>query len=164
MIKTEIGEYIIGAYLKLILKCDVVDYNVKIVSGGLKGLSELDVIGLNFEENKAYLCEVTTHLNGLAIGSNAKDTIKKITEKHAHQIAYGDEFLGKFKNKEYRYFSPRVPVGKITEGLKKIETLEVIVNEDYTKVIRELEELAKEKTNDVGNPFFRMLQIMNQLK
>jgi hypothetical protein len=37
MIKTEIGEYIVGAYLKIIKKCDFVDYNVRLPLGGLKG-------------------------------------------------------------------------------------------------------------------------------
>ena len=44
--KTEIGELIVGAYLKQRLGCDVVDYNVRPPSGGLAGLAEFDVIGL----------------------------------------------------------------------------------------------------------------------
>jgi hypothetical protein len=59
---TDIGEYIVGAYLQLKLDCDVVDYNVRPPSGGLQGLEELDVIGLNLKTRTAYLCEVTTHI------------------------------------------------------------------------------------------------------
>ena len=44
--KTEMGEYIGGAYLKIIKKCDFVDYNVRPPTGGLEGLQELDVVGL----------------------------------------------------------------------------------------------------------------------
>ncbi|MBN2395747.1 MAG: hypothetical protein JXC36_04700 [Candidatus Atribacteria bacterium] len=29
MIKTDIGEYIVGAYLKVIEKCDFIDYNAR---------------------------------------------------------------------------------------------------------------------------------------
>lgn len=58
------GELIVGAYLKQIEGCDFIEYNVRSRGGGLKGLDELDVIGLNFVTNTAYLCEVTTHLLG----------------------------------------------------------------------------------------------------
>ena len=60
MIKTDIGEYIVGAYLKIIKKCDFVDYNVRPPGGGLEGLNELDVVELDFKNEIAYLCEVTT--------------------------------------------------------------------------------------------------------
>jgi hypothetical protein len=36
MIKTDIGEYAVGAYLKIIKKCDFVDYNVRSPGGGLE--------------------------------------------------------------------------------------------------------------------------------
>ena len=43
---TEMGEYIVGSYLNLIVKCNVVDYNVRRPGGRLIGLNELDVMGL----------------------------------------------------------------------------------------------------------------------
>jgi hypothetical protein len=36
MIKTDIGEYIVGAYLKVIKKCDIIYYNDRSPVGGLK--------------------------------------------------------------------------------------------------------------------------------
>ena len=65
---TDVGEYIVGAYLKLILKCDIIDYNIRPPGGGLEGLHELDVLGLNFKKRTAYLCEVTTHIRGPKTG------------------------------------------------------------------------------------------------
>ena len=56
--KTEMGEYIVGACLKLLKECDFVDYNVRRPGGGLVGLDELDVMGLDFKNKTAYLCEV----------------------------------------------------------------------------------------------------------
>jgi hypothetical protein len=38
---TEMGEYIVGAYLKLVLGCDVVDYNTRPPGGGVTGLNEM---------------------------------------------------------------------------------------------------------------------------
>ena len=65
--KTEMGEYIVGAHLKLVENCDVVEYNVRPMVKGLKGLGELDVIGLRFSDKTAFICEVTTHLEGLGV-------------------------------------------------------------------------------------------------
>jgi hypothetical protein len=41
MVKTDIGEYIVGAYLKVIKKCDFIDYNARPPVGGLEGLNEM---------------------------------------------------------------------------------------------------------------------------
>jgi hypothetical protein len=65
IMKTEIGEYIVGVYLKLIKKCDFIEYNARPSGGGLVGLNELDVIGFDFKSKTVYLCEVTTHISGL---------------------------------------------------------------------------------------------------
>jgi hypothetical protein len=46
---TEMGEYLVGAYLKLLEQCSFVDYNVRPPGGKLEGLIELDVIGINIE-------------------------------------------------------------------------------------------------------------------
>ena len=35
------GEYVVGAYLRLCEKCDVVDYNVRPPQSGLSGLAEI---------------------------------------------------------------------------------------------------------------------------
>jgi hypothetical protein len=40
----------------------------------------------------------------------------------------------------------------------------MIINEEYTRCIDELKIKAKELTNDLGNPFFRVLQILEHLK
>ncbi len=88
--KTDIGEYIVGAYLKLIEECDVIDYNVRPAGGGIKGLGELDVIGMNFKTDTVFVCEVTTHLNGLLYGNGNGGTVKKIQDKHVRQKAYAE--------------------------------------------------------------------------
>jgi hypothetical protein len=75
--KTEMGEYLVGAYLKMVKGCDIIDYNVRRPGGGLAGLDELDVMGLDFKNKIAYLCEVTTHLEGLLIGAGNESTVKK---------------------------------------------------------------------------------------
>ncbi len=160
---TDVGEYIVGAYLKLKLYCDFVDYNVRSPGGGLKGLNELDVIGLNFKKNTVYLCEVTTHIQGMLYKDN-KTTVERIKKKHEWQKTYTSEHLGSFGKAHYMLWSPVVPVGYITEHLASIESLELIINGEYKRRIEELRDLARVTTYDTQNPFFRILQILEHLR
>ncbi len=163
MIKTDIGEYIVGAYLKIIKKCDFVDYNVRPPGGGLEGLNELDVVGLDFKNETAYLCEVTTHIRGVLYKDNIT-TVNKIKIKYKRQKEYANKYLPGFLNRHFMFWSPVVPKGYITEELEKIDGLELVINKKYAQCIDELRLKAKELTNDVGNPFFRMLQILEHLR
>lgn len=161
---TDIGELIVGAYLQVIVKCDVVDYNVRTKDGGLEGLGELDVIGFDFSNSTAYLCEVTTHIHGLRYGSSNEETVKKIKKKHQRQKEYAEKYLKNFKNHKFMFWSPRVPVGYMTDAFEKIDGMEFVINTEYTEKIEELKIQAGKETHDVGNPFYRMLQIMTHLK
>ena len=160
--KTEMGEYIVGAYLKIIKNCDFVDYNVRPPGGGLKGLNELDVVGISFKNNTAYLCEVTTHTTGLLI-KDYKTTLDKINQKYKRQQEYAKEYLKNFSKYHFMFWSPVVSKEK-AKKLERNKGLELIINEKYTSCINELKERAKTMTNDTGNPFFRMLQIIERLK
>ena len=160
---TGIGEYIVGAYLKLKLNCDFVDYNVRPPGGGLKGLEELDVIGLDFKGKIAYLCEVTTHIRGTLYKDN-RTTVERIKKKHLRQKEYASKYLAAFSEVHYMFWSPVVPVGYITEHLAGIDGLESIINGTYKKRVEELRELARTTTHDTQNPFFRTLQILEHLR
>ena len=160
---TDVGEYIVGAYLKLKLDCDFVDYNVRPPGGGIKGLSELDVIGLDFKSNTVYLCEVTTHIRGVLYRDN-KTSVERIKKKHERQKIYASEHLESFGKVHYMFWSPVVPVGYITEHLANIESLELIINGEYKRRIEELKDLARATTHSTQNPFFRILQILEHLR
>lgn len=159
--KTDIGEYIVGAYLKIVEHCDVVDYNVRPRGGKLEGLNELDVVGLRFKDGSAFICEVVTHIRG-TLYKDYKTTIKKITAKHQRQKKYASSHLANFSPK-YMLWSPVVPSG-LCEKLNGIDGLACIVNEDYSRRIAELRIEARTRTNDEGNPFFRTLQILEHLR
>ena len=161
--KTDIGEYIVGAYLKIINGCDFIDYNVRPPCGGREGLSELDIVGLDFKKKIAYLCEVTTHIWGVLYTDN-KTTLEKIKQKYGRQQKYADKYLSDFHKKQYMFWAPVVPKGKLLQELRKIEGLHLVVNEDYAQRIDELKEKAKELSHDTGNPFFRTLQILEHLR
>ncbi len=160
---TDIGEFIVGAYLQLIEECDVVDYNVRPPGGGLAGLSELDVVGINFKNDTAYICEVTTHIRGVLYKNNST-TVERIKKKHRRQKEYATKYLTKFQTKKYMFWSPVVPRGYITEHLGKMKDLELVINGIYKQKIEELRALAAKTTHDARNPFFRMLQIMEHMR
>lgn len=160
---TDVGEYIVGAYLQLEEGCDFVDYNIRPPGGGLEGLGELDVVGLNFKTKTAFVCEVTTHIRGVLYKNN-QETVERVKKKHERQKKYASENLSNFKTIKFQFWSPVVPRGYITEHLEKIKGLELVINGEYKKRILQLRDKAKETTHDAKNPVFRMLQIMEHLR
>lgn len=160
---TDIGEYFVGAYLQLIEHCDFVDYNVRPPGGGLKGLGELDVVGLNFRTDTAFLCEVTTHIRGLRNGKDNR-MIARLVDKHRRQLQYADEYLRNFEHVRYMFWSPVVPRGQLSELLLQIQGMEMIINGEYKRRLEQLKQLAHKCTHDARNPVFRMLQIMEHVR
>jgi len=160
--QTEMGEYLVGAYLKLIKRCDFVAYNVRPKHRGLEGLAEMDVLGLYFgetDESSAYLCEVTTHLDGLL-----DKTLRTLAGKFERQRSYASSHLGTFRSIHYMFWSPVVPKGRLTDGLAEFKDVEFVINAQYRTAVEELQALARVTTRDEGNPFFRALQIIGHLR
>ena len=61
--QADIGESLVGGWLKHVQKCDLVLYNE--FTGEKQG--EIDVIGMKMtQEPEVWLCEVATHLEGLS--------------------------------------------------------------------------------------------------
>ena len=75
---------------------------------------------------------------------------------------YANSRLELFNNKRYQFWSPIVGLS-LKKEISKIN-FELITNEDYSKKINELINIAKTTTKDYGNSFFRVLQIMGHLK
>lgn len=159
---TDVGEYLVGAYLQLINNCDVVDYNVRPPGGGLEGLGELDVIGLDLKQQKAYVCEVTTHIRGVLYKDN-QTTVVRIKKKHERQKSYAEKYLSQFQC-EFMFWSPVVPVGYITKHLAEIDGLQLVINGRYKNCINHLQNLAESTTHDARNPVFRVLQILKHMR
>lgn len=163
----DIGEYFVGAYLKIVKKCDFVDYNVRPPEGKLEGLNEFDVLGMNFKDHEIYLCEVTTHIDGL-VYKDYDATIERLEKKFKHMKEYAKNYLGHFQGMEYHYmfWSPVVPIGKLSRGLEKLEKkgLEVVMNLEYAECLDELKKEARMSSRTTGNPFFRMLQIVEHVE
>jgi hypothetical protein len=154
---TEAGEYIVGAYLQLRCDCLFITYNARLPGGGVEGLNELDVVGINPTSRIAYLCEVTTHLHGMR-----PKTAQKQVLKHKRQRVYAERMLAGFSIR-YQLWCPRVARAEL-KILQAVDGLELIVNKDYTARIEELRALARKSKYDTGNPVFRVMQILEQLR
>lgn len=161
--KTEIGEYIVGAWLKLVKKCDFIDYNVRPPLKGLEGLGELDVIGVSLKGKIVYLCEATTHLSGIGY-YDFFTTIKKVQEKFGRQKKYAEKNLPKDFQIIFMYLSPIVSPKYVKAISENNLGLQIVFNAEYSKKIEEIKDVIKGQTKDFGNPFVRALQIVEALK
>ena len=84
------GEEITGNYLKWVLDCDFVEYNLTIKNP--KG--EIDVIGYDIDKHTVYICEVATHLEtGLQYTKNNRpDNFDRLYKKFERDIQYGIDY------------------------------------------------------------------------
>ena len=161
----DMGEHVVGAYLKLEQGCDFVEYNVRPPTLGKDGQAEFDVVGFDFKSSTVCLCEVATHLNGLNYGGNSNsDTLKRITDKYRRQRNYAERNLSRFANVRFMFWSPYVPRGYLTRNLDEIEGLELVINGRYRECVELLRARAKAETRDSNEPFFRALQILEHMK
>jgi hypothetical protein len=165
----EMGEYIVGSYLRLILGCELVIYNQKL--SRKKGeFSEVDVLGIDVDKNTVYICEVVTHIGGM-LYRNYTETMKRIKRKFQDNIKYADNIFPSH-NKIYMLWSPYVNKGKLTNYFEKLHNelriseniFKLVINKKYTKKVNELRVKAKKDMKDSGEPFFRALQILEHLR
>lgn len=97
-------------------------------------------------------------------GRSNKDALDTIKKKHRWQRDYARRYLRNFENHMFMLCSPRVPVGFLTEAFSKIRSLELVINQDCTSAMTELRRLAEQQTKNVGNDFFRALQIVEHAR
>ena len=132
---------------------------------------ELDVIAVKTEPRKIWFCEVTTHISGggmLIVGTGGENaTVARMKNKLARAREFaettfpGDEHC-------FEVWSPRVAIGKTTDAFAEMQqefaddgqTLDFVINKDYTERIRELVEHARGSTSATSEPAYRMLQVM----
>ena len=81
--------------------CDFVEHNVQVPGAG-----EIDVVGLLLRENRAYVCEVASHIHGLQYKNNEETIVGKF--KRAKE--YVDDTLLRL-DIVYEFWSPVVRGG-----------------------------------------------------
>ena len=159
-----IGQYCVGSCLKHLHGCKTVDYTHKF--GKPRG-EEGVVIGLDPTKNTVYICEVIINLNGLRLGPRKQVTIENMREKFLKMKSLGDLVFKDF-NKQFMLWSPYVPKG-LREDLYLLSrelNMEVRfrVNKLFTKEMDALLERASNTCADFNDPFFRVLQILTNLR
>ena len=154
----ETGEEIVGAWLRYLKGCEFVEYGVQVPGGG-----EIDVVGLSLRDNRAYVCEVASHIHGLQYKDNEATIVGKF--KRAKQYADG-ALVG--IDIVYEFWSPVVrrgsQMGSVTNALATLRdehqiVVEPVVNETYSQRLSQLREVAAKETRNASHPILRFLQI-----
>lgn len=158
----EAAELLVGAYLKMVERCDVVGYNIR-PPGGDGGLHEIDVVGFRFSTRTAFLCEVATSVSGLASGKSANEAFEQLKCKVGLLWNYTNHTLNDFAEKKLMLWAPNVPNGPLLTKIKTLNDIEFVVNEAFTQRIQELRCVARDISSDEGNTAFRILQILEHL-
>jgi Holliday junction resolvase-like predicted endonuclease len=166
----EMGESVVGAYLRLIKGCEIVTYNQRL-SREKGEFGEADVIAIDVDSTTVYICEVVTHLGGILYAGGNPGTLRKLQEKFRRIDGFAARLFPTYQ-KVFMLWSPYVPIGFLTEGLRELQqelarqnqSLELKINVDYTACINELRDLARGDMKDHGEPFFRALQILEHLR
>lgn len=186
MIQTQIGELIVGSYLRIINDCELVSYNQRSKEAGRQ--MEIDVLGVESTSGKqtVYACEVITHLDGtLYSGSPDTDewteygnegyqyTLERIWDKFNEDYDLLTEVFDDADEYALQFWSPYVPRGYLTDGLDELQRrfeaeqsvrIDLVINGEYTKRVDELQQRASETKKSYDEPAFRFLQILEHLR
>lgn len=163
----DIGESLVGAYLRYVEKCEFVLFNTFLP--GVQG--EIDVIGIRLGTPRdVYFAEVTTHLEGMTYGGN-KATVEKVRSKLLRAESFAeDRFPG--DRHHFSVWSPRVPEGAMTTEFEAMsaafdargERLTFVINRHYGDRIEELIKVAKSNKRATSDPAFRLLQVLSVVR
>lgn len=161
----DIGESLVGSYLRYVEECDFVHYQTHD-----SGQGEIDVIGMRLRDRRVWLCEVAIHLAGLEYGKGYAGSRDKVRQK----IDRAEEFAKKlFSDQQttYEFWSLRVPSGLVTmlhelEQEYRARDLDVtfVVNEMFTERIEALRSKAAATERATAEPAFRLMQILTHLR
>lgn len=179
MQQPQIGESLVGAYLRIIEECEFVTYNRKNPD---QNQSETDVVALKTENRHQtiYGCEVVTHLDG-PIYNTTKDandwsefnsyaeTMKVIESKFESTYDLVTDLWPDADTVKLQFWSPVVPGELRPRGLDELQHrfeaeygiwIEMVYNEAYAQCLKKLQERAKEGTSSHDEPAFRFLQLL----
>lgn len=163
----DIGESLVGAYLRYVEECEFVLFNTFLP--GIQG--EIDVIGIRLGSPRdVYFAEVTTHIEGMTYGGNAS-TVTKVKSKLERAEAFARErFPG--DRHHFAVWSPRVPEGAMTTAFAGLvsefeqrgERLGFVINKEYGDCVQRLVDVARSNSRATSDPSFRLLQVLTRVK
>ena len=125
-----VGEQIVSSYLKYIRGCEFIQTNLYTT----ETQGEIDVVGINLEEKRLYVCEVAIHLTtGLQYTKDKRpNNILKLTEKLSRDITYSEANFPSYK-REYMLWSPIVKNRKNNPVYDQIGHTTIIGNKIQVK-------------------------------
>jgi hypothetical protein len=169
-----VGEQLVASYLQYIRECEFTQMNLYTV----ESQGEIDVVGVDLNRKKVYVCEVAIHLTtGLQyVKEKRPNNIQKLTDKFSRDIQYTNKFFADYE-KHFMLWSPVVKDkgGPEYNQLSHLETIhqnikkefgvsiEFVVNERFQQCMHEMRAFAKLKTADLKCPVMRLLQIEEHL-
>ncbi|GAA05754.1 hypothetical protein [Photobacterium leiognathi] len=169
------GEEVVGEYLKIILGCDFVEYNL--YTPDVQG--EIDVVGINAKNHTVYICEVATHLiTGLQYVKNKQpDNVNRFVKKFRKNIGYANKYFPEYE-KHFMLWSPVVKnagsnaknnqikdIEEIQSIFRKESNVEIeaVINHEYAKCLAQLRSYAAQETKELKSPILRLMQIEEKL-
>ena len=187
MIQTQIGELIVGAYLRIVNDCELVSYNQRSKEAGQQ--MEIDVLGVESTngEQTVYACEVVTHIRGsLYSGSPDEDgwwseygndsyqhSLERIWHKFEEDRNLVTDVFNDAEEYRFQFWSPYVSEGHLTNGLEEMaeqfddeygEEIDLVVNGKYSERVETLRERASETKKSYDEPAFRFFQILEHMQ
>lgn len=186
MIQAQIGELIVGSYLRLIEGCELVSYNQRSKEAGHQ--MEIDVLGVESTngERTVYACEVVTHLNGMHYsgspntddwtkygGKDYQYTLERLWNKFGEDYGLLSDVFDDADRYVLQLWSPVVPDGGLTDGLSKLQQqfeaengveIDVVINGEYSARVDQLRDEASQTEKSFDEPAFRFLQILGHLR
>lgn len=171
-----IGEEIVMAYLQYVKECDFIQSNLYIP--GIQG--EIDVVGIDINNKKIYVCEVAIHLiTGLQYVHNKRpNNVNKLVDKFSKDIKYAIDYFPDYEKipmlwcpivKNQKVGSKNNQMNDVNEICKIIKEkfkmeLTTIINEKFMKCLNELRMYAISDTKENKSPIIRLMQIEEYLK
>ena len=164
----DIGESLVGSWLRYVAGCDVVVYGTRLPNQG-----EIDVLALKLETRDVFVCEVATHLDGLLYRDGNGGTAAKVAKKVESGVKFAEKSFPEHR-RHYMLWSPKVGP-TLTSLLDDVvstfstpsgdgATLEIVANDRYRERLQDLVDGARQTTSHTSEEAFRMLQILTHVK
>jgi hypothetical protein len=187
MIQAQIGEQIVGSYLRIINDCDIVSYNQRSKEEGQQ--MEIDVLGVESTSGSqtVYGCEVVTHIRGSLYSGDPdqsgwwdnfgnpsyQHSLERIWDKFDEDYKLLKEVFDDAEEYKLQFWAPYVSRGILTDGLEELQSqfeeeygehIELIINGDYSERVGELQDAASDTKKSYDEPAFRFLQILEHMR
>jgi hypothetical protein len=183
MQQPQIGESLVGAYLRIVEECQFVTYNRKDPD---KNQSDTDVVALKTDEEDQtiYGCEVVTHLDGPRYRTSKDssdwdefnsyaETFRDLEDKFETTFEFVSDLWPDADSVELQFWSPVVPGEIRPKGLEEFQRrfsaehgieIDMVYNEKYAKRLGKLQREANNETSSHDEPAFRFLQVLEHVE